>query len=178
MHRVGIAGLVVAAAFAVAGVAHTAPSKNDDELLKDETHFLGQMNKTFSGGTKAARMRNMEVVGHADLGGRGFNADVWVHGGFAYVGHWGFTDWASGSKTRFCPEPPNNGVAVVDARDPTNPVMVSRLENPNGTWPRTSSSSRLASARSQGTTSPPRGSKCAAARGWTRASRAGSCSGT
>jgi hypothetical protein len=133
MRKLGIAGLFVGAALALAGVAHTAPSKNDDELLKDEGHFLEQMNKTFSGGTKAAQMRNMEVVGQADLGGRGFNADVWFHDGFAYVGHWGFTDWASGSKTRFCPEPPNNGVAVVDASDPANPVMVSRLENPNGT---------------------------------------------
>jgi hypothetical protein len=41
----------------------------------------------------------MEVVGQHDLGGRGFNADVWAHEGFAYIGHWGFTDWAQGSKT-------------------------------------------------------------------------------
>ena len=75
----------------------------------------------------------MEVVGQNDLGGRGFNADVWVHEGYAYVGHWGFSDWASGSKTRFCPSPPNNGVAVVDVSDPANPDVVSRLVNPTGT---------------------------------------------
>lgn len=67
MRKLGIAGLFVGAALALAGVAYTAPSENDDELLKDEGHFLEQMNKTFSGGTKAAQMRNMEVVGQADL---------------------------------------------------------------------------------------------------------------
>jgi hypothetical protein len=133
MRRLGIVGLFVCAALGLVGVAHTAPSKDDGELLKDERHFLAQMNKTFSGGTKAAQMRNMEVVGHADLGGRGFNADVWFHEGYAYVGHWGFSDFASGSKTRFCPSPPKNGVAVVDATDPAAPEMVSRLVNPTGT---------------------------------------------
>ncbi|MGH2528360.1 MAG: LVIVD repeat-containing protein, partial [Actinomycetota bacterium] len=85
------------------------------------------------GGQEAGSALNIEVVGHHDLGGRGFNADVWTHEGFAYIGHWGFTDWSSGSKTRFCPQAPDNGVAVVDARDPARPVMVSRLQNPVGT---------------------------------------------
>jgi hypothetical protein len=74
----------------------------------------------------------MEVVGQNDLGGRGFNADVWFHRGFAYVGHWGFTDWTPDTD-RFCPEPPDSGVAVVDATDPTNPVEVAVLQNPVGT---------------------------------------------
>jgi hypothetical protein len=126
------AAIVASAALALAAIAFTAPS-NDSELLKDEQHFLQQMNKTFTGGQKTARMRNMSVVGHTNLGGRGFNADVWFHEGFAYVGHWGFSDWSSGSKTRFCPSAPKNGVAVVDATDPANPVMVSRLVNPAGT---------------------------------------------
>lgn len=34
----------------------------------------------------------MEMVGRNALGGRGFNADVWVHEGVAYVGQWGFGD--------------------------------------------------------------------------------------
>lgn len=84
-------------------------------------------------GRGAGSARNIEVVGHHDLGGRGFNADVWTHEGYAYVGHWGFTDWSSGSKTRFCPKPPSNGVAVVDARRPRHPDMISRLRNPSGT---------------------------------------------
>src|SRR5918999_6384845 len=133
MRKLGIACLFVAVALAFAGVAYTVPSKNNDELLKDEAHFLEQMNKTFSGGTKAAQMRNMEVVGRNDLGGRGFNADVWFHDGFAYVGRWGFTDWAQGTKQRFCPDDPNNGIAVVDVRVPSNPQMVSTLDQPIGT---------------------------------------------
>jgi hypothetical protein len=126
------AGLIAAAALTFAAVALTAPS-NDDELLKDEQHFLQQSNKTYSGGKKAAQAENMEVVGQNDLGGRGFNADVWVHEEHAYIGHWGFSDWASGSKTRFCPSGDKAGVAVVDASDPADPVMVSRLQNPPGT---------------------------------------------
>jgi hypothetical protein len=127
------AALALAAVFVLAGAAFTAPA-TEDELLKDELHFLQQSKKTFTGGQKAAQMsENMEVVGHTDLGGRGFNADVWFHEGFAYVGHWGFTDWASGSKTRFCPSGDKSGVAVVDARDPSNPQMISRLQNPPGT---------------------------------------------
>jgi hypothetical protein len=132
MRRKAIAAVLVVAALVFVAVASTAPS-NDDELLKGEKRLLEQSKKTYTGGRKAAQVKNMEVVGHNDLGGRGFNADVWFHEGFAYVGHWGFSDWSNGSKTRFCPSPPKNGVAVVDARDPANPEMVSRLANPNGT---------------------------------------------
>jgi hypothetical protein len=132
MRRIGIGAVLVAAVLVLATSAATAPS-NDGELLKDEQHFLEQSKKTYTGGQKAAQARNMEVVGQNDLGGRGFNADVWVHEGFAYVGHWGFTDFASGSKTRFCPSPPKNGVAVVDVSDPARPMRVSSLVNPTGT---------------------------------------------
>ena len=70
---------------------------------------------------------NMEVVGHNDIGGRGYNADVWVHEQHAYVGSWGFSDFASGSKQRFCP---NGGVAVINASDPTDPEQVATLVSP------------------------------------------------
>lgn len=69
--------------------------------------------------------RNMVAVGHDDLGGRGYNADVWVHEQYAYVGSWGFSDWAA--KERFCP---NDGVAVVDTRDPAHPRQVATLTSP------------------------------------------------
>ena len=36
-------------------------------------------------------------------------------------------------RRRFCPSPPKNGVAVVDATDPSDPAVVSRLVNPTGT---------------------------------------------
>jgi hypothetical protein len=129
MRRVTAALGLLVAAFTLATVAAAAPS-NEDELLKDEKHFLEQSNKTYEGGAKAGSALNMEVVAHNDLGGRGFNADVWAHEGYAYVGHWGFADWSLGSKTRFCPAPPNNGVAIVDSR--TN-VRVGTLRNPAGT---------------------------------------------
>jgi hypothetical protein len=119
-------------ALTFAAVAATAPS-NDDELLKDEKHFLEQSKTTNDNGNRGGSALNMEVVGHNDLNGRGFNADVWTHEGYAYIGHWGFTDWASGSKTRFCPESPNNGIAVIDARTPSNPTRVATLQNPEGT---------------------------------------------
>jgi hypothetical protein len=132
MRKLWSATGVVVAALAFTAVALTAPS-NDDELLKDEKHFLEQSNKNYDGGVKGGSARNMTAVGHHDLGGRGFNGDVWVHKGFAYVGHWGFADWASSDKARFCPAEPNSGVAVVDARNPANPSRVGTLQNPAGT---------------------------------------------
>jgi hypothetical protein len=132
MRKFGVlAALAAAVGLIFVAVAFTAPS-NSDELLKDEKHFLEQSNKTYDGGNKAGSAWNMVAVGHNTLGGRGFNGDVWAHEGYAYVGHWGFTDWATGN-ARFCPEAPNNGVAVVDARNPASPVMVSKLQNPAGT---------------------------------------------
>jgi hypothetical protein len=77
--------------------------------------------------------RNMVAVGSNNIGGRGFNADVWVHEQYAYVGSWGFSDWASGSKERFCPPPDKAGVAVLDTHDPSKPRVVSTLKNPPGT---------------------------------------------
>ncbi len=123
-------GLAACALLALSGVAYSAPSK-DDELLKDEQHRLSE-SKLKDSGTKAGSAWNIEVVGHDSLGDRGFSADVWVHDGFAYVGHWGFTDWATGN-ARFCPAAPSNGVVVIDARDPANPQTVARLQNPTGT---------------------------------------------
>lgn len=111
----------------------TTSAASQDELLKDEAHFLEQSSKLFTDGQKAAQTWNMEIVGHNDLGGRGFNGDVWVHRGFAYVGQWGFQDWANGSKSRFCPSPPNSGVDVIDATNPAKPRVVATLQNPVGT---------------------------------------------
>jgi hypothetical protein len=122
--------VVAAGALVLGGVAASAPSK--DDLLKDEKHFYEQSQKTFNGGSKAGSSLNMEVVGHDNLGVRGFNADVWKYKDFAYVGHWGFADWATGND-RFCPEAPDNGVAVIDVSDPTNPTRVATLQNPEGT---------------------------------------------
>ena len=133
LRHVAVRAVALAAmtAIALGGAVMAAPTSSD-ELLKDEVHRLEQSKKSFSGGNKGGSAWNIEVVGHHDLGGRGFNADVWTHDGFAYVGHWGFADWARGND-RFCPSAPNNGVAIVDANDPGEPVMVAVLQNPEGT---------------------------------------------
>lgn len=86
-----------------------------------------------SGGSNSGDSQNIAVVGHNDLGGRGFNADVWVYKGYAYVGQWGFGDWAAGSKDRFCPSGSSTSVLVVDSRNPSNPQVVARLQNPPNT---------------------------------------------
>lgn len=86
-----------------------------------------------SGGSNAGQSFNMTVIGHNDLGGRGYNADVWVHKGYAYVGQWGFGDWAAGSKDRFCPQGSNTSALILDTRDPANPLIVGRLQNPPNT---------------------------------------------
>jgi hypothetical protein len=123
---------LAAAALAFVGVALTAPS-NDDELLKDEKQFLQQSNKTYQGGQKDMQISsNLEVVAHNSIGDRGFNGDVWAHKGYAYVGHWGFQDWANGSKNRFCPDYPRNGVAVIKVEG-SSAMQVSTLQNPAGT---------------------------------------------
>jgi hypothetical protein len=129
MGRRIVAVIVAAIALMLAGAALTASSS---DLLKDEQHFYNQSQKTYTGGSKAGSARNMDVVGHNDLAERGFNGDVWAYKGYAYVGHWGFQDPANGHSD-FCPSPPNNGVAVIDARNPANPVRVGTLQNPLGT---------------------------------------------
>ncbi len=74
----------------------------------------------------AAQEPRLEVVAHDDLGGRGLNADIWLHGGFAYVGTWA----ASADRLRGCP---GTGVKVVDLTDPSRPVVVSTLAEHEGT---------------------------------------------
>ena len=123
-----LAAAVAALVFVAVGV--TAASS--DDLLKDEKHFYEESQKTYEGGPKAGSAWNMEVVGHNNLNVRGFNADVWKHKNYAYVGHWGFADWATGND-RFCPAPPDNGVAVIDVSNPAKPTRVATLQNPTGT---------------------------------------------
>jgi len=130
MHKLVLALGLSAFALVFASIGLTAASK--DDLLKDEQHFYEQSQKTYDGGSKAGSAWNMEVVGHDNLGIRGFNGDVWKYENYAYVGHWGFADWATGN-SRFCPTPPNNGVAVLDVSNPANPRVVSKLQNPTGT---------------------------------------------
>jgi uncharacterized protein (TIGR03437 family) len=57
-------------------------------------------------------IHNLELVGRMALG-PGFNADVWVHRGFAYVGTWGGASRC-----------PALGVKIVDVTDPAAPSFV------------------------------------------------------
>lgn len=75
---------------------------------------------------RPARSRNISQIGSNDLGGVGFNADVWALGHYAYVGNWGF--WTPDGS--FCP---NNGTYVVDISDPGNSDMVATIPTAPGT---------------------------------------------
>lgn len=72
----------------------------------------------------------MEIVGSNSLGGRGFNADVWVHENVAYVGQWGFGDPTHPDR---CPSVDKSGVKVIDISDPHNPEVIATLQNPPAT---------------------------------------------
>jgi hypothetical protein len=71
----------------------------------------------------AARPQRLEVVGHSTAGGGGFNAGVFAHRHFAYLGVFG-GDPAAGTP---CPA---SGVKVVDYRDPGSPRLVAVLRHP------------------------------------------------
>ena len=89
MKRVIAALGLVAAALTFAVVGAFAHTEDGDGTLKDERHFKEQALKEYEGGNKGGAAWNMVAVGHIDLAARGFNADVWQHEGFAYVGQWG-----------------------------------------------------------------------------------------
>jgi hypothetical protein len=116
-----VAGVALAFAGALPAAAHVGEASGTVEWVDPES------------AEARGSARNMVEVGHHELGGRGYNADVWVHEQYAYVGSWGFSDWAAGTKDRFCPDPAKSGVAVVDTRSPANPRMVATLQNPAGT---------------------------------------------
>ena len=75
---------------------------------------------------RPARSRNLTQIGANDLGGGGFNADVWALGQYAYVGNWGF--WTPDGS--FCP---NNGTYVVDIKNPANSALVATIPTAAGT---------------------------------------------
>ena len=59
-------------------------------------------------GARPDRARNLELVASHDLGGAGFNTDVWALGKYAYVGTWGVFG-------AICPA---GGVKVIDISKP------------------------------------------------------------
>ncbi len=72
---------------------------------------------------RAPRLRNLRLVGSLPLGG--FNADVWGHRGFAYVGTWG-----TAARADTCPA---TGVKIIDLADPANPRWVATAPGRPGT---------------------------------------------
>lgn len=64
---------------------------------------------------RAARERNLEKIGALLL--PGFNADVWAHRGFAYVGSWG-------TSSLFPQRCPATGVRIIDLTNPRRPSLV------------------------------------------------------
>ncbi|HMR68794.1 MAG TPA: hypothetical protein PKA84_01045 [Rubrivivax sp.] len=61
--------------------------------------------------------RNMRLIGHCDIGGRGDGLQLMVHRGHAYVAH-----------------PWSQGFSIVDLRDPIKPGEVTYVPAPPNTW--------------------------------------------
>jgi len=61
--------------------------------------------------------RNMRLIGHSDISGRGDGLQLMVHRGYAYVGH-----------------PWSQGFSIVDVRDPRRPGAVTYVPAPANTW--------------------------------------------
>src|SRR3989304_351134 len=99
----GILALVWAAAFgqpeSTAGRDKVAPTVGPRAAL---THPIPKL--------------SLVKVGFHNLGGSGFNGDVWLHGSFAYVGSWGIGG-----------DCPGTGVKVVDISNPLVPTLVDVL---------------------------------------------------
>ena len=133
MRRAVIAAIFAMATMTVVMAAAAAGEDVGGEGIKEHEQFSRSALTQYDGGIKSGSARNMEAVAHVNFAVRGYNADVWAHEGYAYVGQWGFADWAIGN-SRFCPsDDETRGVAVVDARTPERATWVSRLVNPVGT---------------------------------------------
>jgi hypothetical protein len=61
--------------------------------------------------------RNMRLIGHCDIGGRGDGLQLMVHRSHAYVAH-----------------PWSQGFSIVDLRDPRKPGEVTYVAAPPNTW--------------------------------------------
>ena len=89
--------------------------------------------------THPIQLLSLVKVGFDNLGGNGFNGDIWAHGDFAYVGGWGIGG--------ICP---SSGVKVIDISNPLEPVMVQSLPAPNGSHPNDVKVAAISTASFQG----------------------------
>jgi hypothetical protein len=77
-----------------------------------------------AGDGRAADPSDFSLVGSLPL--PGFNADVWGHRGFAYIGTWG-------SASNYPARCPATGVRIADLADPANPTFVGAVAAIPGT---------------------------------------------
>ena len=89
--------------------------------------------------THPVQLLSLVKVGFDNLGGNGFNGDIWAHGDFAYVGGWGIGG--------ICP---SSGVKVIDISNPLAPVMVKTLPAPSGSHPNDVKVAAISTASFQG----------------------------
>lgn len=75
------------------------------------------------GGKKKDRDVKLKLVGHHDLGGQGWNTDVWAHDHYAYVGTWGLKglDCLGGE------------VKIIDIKHPDDLKLVGTIPAPANT---------------------------------------------
>ena len=121
------ASLLVGLAVVPAGASGAEPGDRVAELRHDFIEATSPAGHFDADGThRPSPSRNVSEVGSNDLGGGGFNSDVWALDKHAYVGTWGlFTE-----EGLFCP---NDGTKVIDISDPTDPEMVNTLPTEPGT---------------------------------------------
>lgn len=126
--RVVLGGMVLGLVGGVIMLPAGAQAPPTPDFVTEARTQLAQRDGAVGGehGNAAARpprSRNLTAVGMHDLGGRGFNADVWGHDGHAYVGTWGIFNLAC----------PNEGTLVVDIGRPSDPELVTTIPTEPGT---------------------------------------------
>src|SRR4051812_27961660 len=89
-------GLSRDATLVMSAHAQDAAPSHADSALATNTLAVGS---TALAADTASQDPRLEVLAHDPLGGRGLNADVWLHHGFAYVGTWA----AASDRLRGCP---------------------------------------------------------------------------
>ena len=100
--------------------AALAAEPTGDEFAKAKFEARHSGGGSGGGTGDVPRTKNFRVLGHHDLGLSESNADVWVHGNFAYVGTWG--NPCTG-----------RGVKILDVSDVSDPQLIGTLAARTGT---------------------------------------------
>ena len=121
--RLGASAALIAVAIAATAstaLADPAPYGRTAEVADAKLTPALRSAQTARVASSATVAENFEVLGHNDLGSLDTNADVWVHGNFAYVGT------AGGPCT-------GRGVKIVDVTDLTAPKLIGTVAAREGT---------------------------------------------